>query len=280
MRAATLPVARCLAGTAGRGIEDLLVGPDRPARLLARFDRALYLSAGGGERVVALVARDGVALPNSVTVPVLSGARPFANTQDWRLGDGRMRSRSLDVVVDAWTDARPSLGALVPGRVRGALRALEAAVAADPPDVPCQELLKACTRRDRDSAREAADALVGLGAGLTPAGDDVLAGAIAAGLAVARASGDDGCVAFFAQLGDHVGTVAPGRTTSLSASLLWHASRGEMASPARQVVRALSGATQLGPAMDALWRVGHSSGRDLAAGIAIGARAATRDLFD
>src|SRR5260370_13795935 len=67
-------------------------------------------------------------------------------------------------------------------------------------------------------AYAAASLLVGSGPGLTPSGDDVLAGFLVG----AAAFGLD-----VAALREAVADLAPGRTTALSAALLWHAVRGE-----------------------------------------------------
>lgn len=95
------------------------------------------------------------------------------------------------------------------------------------------------------------DALVGRGPGLTPAGDDVLAG-YAAGLVLFH--------------GRHVearrlADLAAPRTNALSATLLLHATQGELPEPAH----ALLELGETGPLL--AW--GHSSGRYLAVGLAL-----------
>jgi len=107
------------------------------------------------------------------------------------------------------------------------------------------------------SAREDLESLAGRGPGLTPAGDDVLAGYLA------------GLVLFWG-MRDRAAAVA-GRaqkiTTGLSATLLDHAARGELPEPAHAYLNRGDAA--------ALDRFGHSSGRCLRLGLMIAARTPT-----
>ncbi len=120
---------------------------------------------------------------------------------------------------------------------------------------------------------EAADHLVGLGPGLTPAGDDLLAGAVAGsvifGRALARPSALDIATQLAAAAGDRAA-----RTTVLAADLLRHAATGAVAEPVAEVCRALTGQCPVEPALDRLLAVGHTSGRDVAEGLLLGVGAA------
>jgi hypothetical protein len=102
----------------------------------------------------------------------------------------------------------------------------------------------------------APDALLGCGPGLTPSGDDVLAGYLlgcrAVGRPVPTLSGLD-------------------RTTWLSATLLRHARDGDCVPQFAAVVAALAADVPLGPAVAALLRVGHTSGAALATGLLLAA---------
>ena len=97
------------------------------------------------------------------------------------------------------------------------------------------------------------DLLAGRGPGLTPAGDDVLAGYVA------------GLVLFHGKRQEALGIAhrAAGRTTKLSATLVHHAARGELPEPAHIYLRNGDPAP--------LIRFGHSSGRCLLIGLMIGA---------
>ncbi|MGH7902700.1 MAG: DUF2877 domain-containing protein [Candidatus Dormibacteraceae bacterium] len=97
--------------------------------------------------------------------------------------------------------------------------------------------------------------LAGRGEGLTPAGDDLLAG-YAAGLVLFHGRHAEAAA---------IAAAAAPRTTRLAATLLRHASRGELPEPAH----ALLEDGDPGP----LTCFGHSSGRCLLAGLAAGAAA-------
>lgn len=103
------------------------------------------------------------------------------------------------------------------------------------------------------------DELVGLGAGLTPSGDDVLAGALVAG----SATGDP-------RLGGwRAGTVAAlarRRTTAVSRALLHHALGGWATTELADFVTAACRGGSDG-SLDRLLAVGHTSGAALASGV-------------
>jgi hypothetical protein len=98
--------------------------------------------------------------------------------------------------------------------------------------------------------------LVGWGEGLTPLGDDVLCGWLAAHRAAGVAT---------PAVDDAVREALP-RTTTLSATLLECALAGEVADLAADYLRAL-GTPRAGAARAALTTLGHSSGAGLAHGI-------------
>lgn len=269
-----------LTGAASQAIEDVLGAPRQPVRLLAAFPTALYVELAGAPRVVALETRHGVGLPNAVVTDAGSwpdGTVQLAAGTAGSVGAGAVSVGPVQVAPDRVWDPLAALD--LDQQVAERLGALADAV----PDadgehahelrVRAGRLAASLAGRDAAATLGAAVSLVGLGPGLTPSGDDVLAGAIAAGRAAARARRHVADDTWLADLGAEVAAVAVGRTTSLSASLLWHAARGEMARPARHVLRALGGHTPLAPAIDSLVAVGHSSGRDLAAGMVLGLRA-------
>ena len=102
--------------------------------------------------------------------------------------------------------------------------------------------------------------LLGRGAGLTPDGDDVLAGMLVA----ASALGDPRLPAWRAAT---KAALATRRTTAVSVGMLHAALDGWAASPLAAAVRALCGPDDPTPAVDALLAVGSSSGRALLDGV-------------
>lgn len=115
-------------------------------------------------------------------------------------------------------------------------------------------LTRAVERRDPELAAAAGARLIGRGPGLTPEGDDIVAGA--AGILAAAGAHD-----LVAAL---LGADLRARTTSLSATLLELAARGLGPEPLQALLAGESGA------LERLLRLGHSTGRAYAAGAAIG----------
>jgi hypothetical protein len=103
-------------------------------------------------------------------------------------------------------------------------------------------------------------ALLGRGAGLTPDGDDVLAGMLVA----ASALGDPRLAAWRAATR---AALATRRTTAVSVGMLHAALDGWAAPPLADAVRALCRSDDPTPAVDALLTVGSSSGRALLDGV-------------
>ncbi len=161
-----------------------------------------------------------------------------------------------------WWDPTPRLPAIDRRALRRRLLAVYAGVA----PVADRGLGAALAAGDRERAHSAAQALIGEGEGLTPFGDDVVAGALAA-LVLLGARALAAAVA-------GVLDIARGRTTALSAALLRHAARGEVPAPIGRLLTALAGRGDPSAALAAVLAVGHSSGRGLAHGVRIGAAAA------
>lgn len=272
---------RSLAADAGTSVSEVVTGPPRTARVLAAFPTAVYLLPDGG-RAVAVEAADGVGLPNALRLHLPAAGLQLAALPcdaPATIGDGRLEVAGLVVVVDGWVDHtyRPA-GVDVP-LLRGRLDLVDAALLAAEPlgsrvADRVAELEVALTTGSVDALADAGRALIGLGGGLTPTGDDVLCGVLSGGRTFARSLHADQLDRALQQLGAALSLDAAERTTTLSAALLWHAARAELARPARDLLRGLLGRTPVGPATTALLAVGHSSGRDLAIGLGIGIRAA------
>jgi Protein of unknown function (DUF2877) len=120
-------------------------------------------------------------------------------------------------------------------------------------------LARAIETRDPTLAAAAGRRLIGRGPGLTPEGDDLVAGA------AALLSADRPWVT--ALLGADLRT----RTTSLSATLLELAARGVGPEPLQALLAGDRGA------LDRLLRLGHSTGRAYARGAALALMASSRD---
>ena len=121
-----------------------------------------------------------------------------------------------------------------------------------------------------DFMRAAAARLVGLGQGLTPAGDDFLCGFLAAGHCLRSAGLAQ--ASLLTSFGEAVREFL-GQTTDISASFLRDALAGCVSRPLAALAEACSGApgSDLGVALSRLAAIGHSSGLDAATGFFYGA---------
>lgn len=128
-------------------------------------------------------------------------------------------------------------------------------LAADGPD----DLVRAVESRDQSLAAAVGARLIGRGGGLTPEGDDLLAGVAA----VVASSPWPGALRE-AWLGALVGDDLRSRTTALSATLLELAVAGMGPEPLQALLAGNAGA------LARLEALGHSTGRAIAAGAAVG----------
>lgn len=273
MTAAPMEVAAWTA----MGVRGLIDAPQvAVAEVVGRFPTALYVRTRD-DRILGIVTRDGVALPNAVLLPVLSGAGTLGRVGDTvEVGAGRVRAPGLRVRVTGAFPTRPRLAREEVPVLLAGLDRLSRRLGRHGRDLPTEGLASALERRDAAQLPAAVADLLGVGAGLTPAGDDVLAGALSL-VASAVTEVDGGPTGFARVFATAVGDRAVGRTTSLSETLLWHAAAGEMAAPARALVRCLATGRAVDRAIERLLRVGGSSGRDLALGLVLGGRALAAD---
>jgi hypothetical protein len=121
----------------------------------------------------------------------------------------------------------------------------------------------------------AAQALIGLGPGLTPSGDDVLTGVAAALHAVGHP-----CAGSLAEALEDLDA----RTTFVAAAMLRHAARGDVAERTHRLLVALLAPTDVPGVLEAAIREtvawGATSGSDLLAGALLALDAATRAATD
>ncbi len=232
---------------ASAAVAALITGPRRPVQMVAATPRAIYLATGDPELpALCLATPDAVRVPCALVTPVLP-SDPTAGT----VGAGALVLGSFTGrVARWWRPPRPR------GLTAAGLRAVAVQLASRVP----AKLDPGAEAAREDLARGLATGgplagpvrrLLGAGPGLTPLGDDVLAGA----LVTLGALGDPG----FGRLGAEVDALAPARTTFVSAALLRHAARGECIP---ELATVLGGGS---PA--ALFRVGHTSGAGLALGV-------------
>jgi len=132
-----------------------------------------------------------------------------------------------------------------------------------------RELSASASQLHPTAAAPALNALIGLGAGLTPSGDDLLVGFLA-GLWCTVMS-DRERLTFVSALGETVIALAP-RTNDISRTYLIHAARGKISSRLKDLAESLSRgeeAPRLLPIAEAAMQVGHTSGMDAVTGLLI-----------
>ncbi|MEO5878495.1 MAG: DUF2877 domain-containing protein [Streptosporangiaceae bacterium] len=270
-------------GAASLAVREQLERPRRAARVIAVFPSAVYLQFknGGAPNVLALVSSDAVRPPNAVVVPAAARQQPFAGVregEDAWIGDGCAETGQLRVKVRRWWDPSPVLGPVSLARLHHGAVVLEAGLDASHCGLAGHPgprvLAERCAAGDLAHAVLAVERIVGLGPGLTPSGDDIIAGILLAlRLLGGAVHGGDRAVWLADWLGAAVTADAETRTTSLSASLLHCAAAGQAGAEVAAVLRGVAGQEPLKPAVRRLLNAGHTSGSDLTWGLLAGYRA-------
>lgn len=250
-------------------------GPVRDAVVLGAHRLGLYLEVDGS--VLPVVPSDAVALPTALRLGARSTSLPDSPLP-WgvgagdrvRVGGGRVELPVGDVVaVRTWRPARVrrvASGATCPGDRAGVEALLLGATAGcDPWLAPATTAVLIASLSSDDGALAGLAGLVGRGRGLTPSGDDALAGALL--VAHALRTSRPLVTAVRARLGT---------TTAVSAALLAAATDGFAARPVVALVDAVVlghvGATSR--ALPEVVAIGHTSGRDLVTGVLAALRTA------
>jgi hypothetical protein len=249
----------------------LLTGPARAVRVAAVTPFAAYLTTGDADvPVLCLATRAAVRLPCAL----VSGLPELPR---WRVGQaglaggGGLRAGGIWWPVTRWwRPARPRAAGAAPKVLGTAAATLARYVDALEPGLHrAAGDLTAALRAGTDPG-PAVRGLLGRGPGLTPLGDDVLAGALVTLSAYDRP-----------EAGALAGAVAAAswRTTAVSTALLAHAARGECVAALAGLIGAVDRAAtepDLARAVAAVTAIGHTSGAGLVhgvlAGIAAGAR--------
>jgi hypothetical protein len=252
--ATTHPSGVRVVGSASSWVHRQVTGPTRTGRVIHAGPDAVYVDLGGSclgllsaaaVRVPCGVRTELAALPSATVGAPASVANGRLVVEGCEALVGRIVDTSLpavDAPAAAWGGAH--LGELAGDRLADTRERLPAAAL-----VQLAEGLPGAVR-----------ALLGLGPGLTPLGDDVLAG----WLATAAVTGHPARTAIH----DAVRVSAHARTTLLSATLLACAARGEGVPELRAL---LSGIVARSPeavarSLAPLVSIGHDSGRGILLG--------------
>ncbi|WP_440064206.1 DUF2877 domain-containing protein [Streptosporangium sp. OZ121] len=263
-------------GAASTALRRMLEAPRRPARVLAAFPAGVYLEVRTElePQVIAVVTGEATRLPNAM---VVTGPMPkVAVGDEASVGDGSIDVGRLSLRAHRWWNPAPPLGAVDVARLARSLPAM-AELCERSPRRPGLEgngaaglLAQGCAEGSLLKSVVAAEQLVGLGPGLTPSGDDVLAGLLVALRHLGGAAGAGRAVWLAGWLAAAVTFDVRGRTTPISAALLHCAARGEASGEVLAVLRGMAGRQSLEAALHRLLQLGHTSGADLAWGLRIG----------
>jgi hypothetical protein len=269
------------------GLAQLLTGAPRPVAVIAALPVALHLTVvdadAGTPPLLCLALPGAVRLPSAL---LLGGHVKGRIPAGWGLdlgtrgtvGGGRVALPGLAVPVARWWRVpRPTLAAQPrPGWLAPPPIDRELTVVAGRMVNSLQWNTRGNHRVDGrqevtspecstvDGLGTQAAMLLGRGPGLTPLGDDILAGV----LVTLRALGDHRAAAALAR---PVLAAAPAATTAVSAALLWHAARGECVPELAALFRALDAGhrAEVATARDSVLRLGHTSGAGLLNGVAL-----------
>jgi hypothetical protein len=255
-----------LPAAASIALRPVLQGPERQGTVIAAYPVGCYIAVDAEPGIVALTGTAASRLPNAAVIaaPELPfRARPGDAA---RVGDGVISLCGHVISIRRWFDPSPALGRVDPARLARGLDALESiALPGGIDDHPAVARLNAaCRTGDPDRIAEAGPPLVGLGPGLTPSGDDLLAGVLF-GLRVL------GSVRAADALAAPV-LAATARTTPISAALLHCAAAGLPCGEAADLLLAVTADGDVPEAAERLRRLGHTSGADLARGLILACR--------
>jgi hypothetical protein len=260
---------------ASAAVELALVGPARPATVVASTTHAMYLAVDDvAQTMLCLAAADAVRVPCAVLLESKALPPQCEIGTAATVGGGTVLvDNVLFRVTRWWRPPRPrGLGAIPPARVTAAVRWLTGMVA-NPLDEPGRSAVADLVLALSTGApvEPAVARLLGRGPGLTPTGDDVLAGALVSLTALGAPAAS--------ALASAVLAAAPTATTVVSVALLRHAARGECIPQLADLLTAVAhGAPPPSRAAGALLAVGHCSGAGLLHGVLVGLAIAHRRI--
>jgi hypothetical protein len=273
-----------LSGSACTAIRPLVESAPRDGTIVSVGEHAAYLRVGA-DVLSVLTARAarlpcGVVLTPGTSLPASLVAGQRVRVGDgaltWGDGTGDWRVRPLRWWAPAVVrpGARSAAGS---DRLRALLRHVTAASASAEPQPWLAEALDAAARSlaggQPEDAAGACLQVIGRGRGSTPSGDDAVAGLLLAARALLPVDGvGEGHepARQLSALAERVATVAPNRTTAVSAALLRHAAAGRAVGTVVEAVDVLVDRSPDPHPDDVLRRLlalGHGSGVDTAAGL-------------
>ena len=246
------------------------------ARVLARPRGSLYLTAGA--EIVWLGPLDAVAHQRALRAAAVPAAEvgdeigiDVAGLVPWKPAPLTLERAHVSTLREELRRLTSDVCRLGPPAGFGALLAgIPLGFPLEGAEASARGLAAACARDDAAAACVAARGLLGLGAGLTPSGDDFVGGAFfARHLLVTAGAVDAGA---WREAAAVIVAAARERTHAISAVLVGDLTAGHGHAPLHVLVAALAagdGARAVQSAAQ-LVRLGHTSGWDLLAGLAAG----------
>jgi hypothetical protein len=244
------------------------------ARVVARLTSSTYLDAEG--TLVWLGPAHATLHPRAILAGAAADdgdALVFAidGLVPWRPVPLALARADVTTIRRGWRALVADLHALgTPGGFGALLAGAPLAFPLDGARGAADELASACARDDTDAATTAALALLGVGGGLTPSGDDFVGAVLFARRLLAEAGDAD--AAAWRRVADRVRAAALERTHPLSATLLGDLADGHSYASLHDLVQGLARETpaEARHAGRRLVRLGHSSGWDMLAGLGAG----------
>lgn len=252
-------------------------------QVIATFERSCYLDVNG--RIVALVAPGLLNGPLNVVLATLPGmalAR-LSPAQHVQLSPGSLEIDDILAIdlsrADVWNARLPTLIHVDRSALQGHLDVIKTVLVSAPAESLAHAALRpprasegmdalysALRHQDVKTLAHAAERLAGLGQGLTPSGDDILAGMMIAvnlvrpGLAIT--------------VGDLVTAAVRGRTTRISIAYLEAASGGNAGEAWHVLARTLERThSDVQAAARRVMAFGETSGADMLTGFVLAAEA-------
>lgn len=247
-------------------LRPMLEGPERHGRVIAAFTVGCYIAVDAAPGVVAVTGTRASLLPNAIVAAAPLPPLRVRAGDSARFRDGSVVLGGVEIKVRRWRDPAPVLGRVDPLRLARGLSTLESSAAPGGIDAhpAVARLTAACRTGSRHRIAAAGPPLVGLGPGLTPSGDDLLAGLLFGLRALDLANLADALAAPV--------LAAAARTTPISAALLRCAAAGQPCGEAADLLLAVTADDGVAAAAERLRGLGHTSGADLARGLILACR--------
>ena len=264
------------------------------AEVHSAFTSAANLRLARGSRLLTLVAVEQADLPQGIRLNTPQGFsfEGLCSGERFTCRGGLLRCERASLIIDLrpagrWKCDLPALAAnmndpvtsaawqsvermLDERRARARIGLPAAQVAAARRMDECVSDLVSATRRYDLAAVGAVAELIGLGSGLTPAGDDFLVGYLAGLWCAVRGRGER--IKFLSGLGKAIVRLSL-RTNDISRTYLTHAARGQVSSRLENLARAVclgERSNRLLEAANAALDVGHTSGMEAVTGLLLG----------